>query len=521
MRSKPSCAPGLISHVFSTSSLAVFILSKAWHEETMTSPIFESATEPQNLIDGTWRPSLSGEVFTHVSPCQGTLDVSVPSSNLIDVVQMIQAMNRAHTAWMKEPKEDRITRTRTMLSSFLSKIEIHREELAGELAIDIGMPLKTGLSRALPGTIEILKESLRIFDENTKKPSAPPSGHAAVFLGWTDPITNFSRRIPMILAAGNGVCVKPSSTAPRAIFKVSELFRQAMQEANVPSGLFALLFGAGASAQVENNDEAVGPALLRHPGLKTIYWIGSTDHALKARDTAELHGKRFHFTGSGRNPAILFPGFDDGTLDEILANLASAIADPHGLGPYRPSRLFIHESIYKSSLESLAQKLSSLRSGSPLSKDTDLGPLPRREIERFQNQTRLALSETGHKVVGGETEGEFAMPTLIRDLTNCSTLQSEELAGPWATAASFKYAHEALKYANTSPLGLAGFVIHPDTTKAQGVAEKLEAARVFFSTSVPWPRALTEPTHCVKHSGNGDDGIRAILEFSRWNARYF
>lgn len=475
----------------------------------------------QNLIDGVWRQSLSDEGFTHTSPRDGTPSVEVPSSNLIDVVQVIQAMNRAQATWIKETKEDRDTRTRQTLTSFLAKVEAQQKELANELAIDIGMPLKTGLGRALPGAIEILKDSLKIFEEALQTPRAPASGHAAVFLGWTDPITSFVRRVPMILASGNGVCVKPSSTAPRAIFKLSELLREAMQESQMPLGLFAVLFGSGAVAQAKGDEEAVGPALLRHPGLKTIYWVGRTDSALQAREIAEAHGKRFHYAGSGRNPAILFQGFETGAHDQILTDLATAIIDPHALGPYRPSRLFIQESVYKPSLEALAAKLSAFQKGDPLSMDTDLGPLPQREIESFIKQTKMALSETGHKVVGGETAGSFAEPTLIRDLTNCSTLQSEELAGPWATAASFKYQHDALKYANTSPLGLAGFVIHPDASKASGVAEKLEASRVFFSSRVPWPRAVSEPTSAVKQSGNGFDGIRAVFEFSRWNSRYF
>ena len=487
----------------------------------MTSSRIGQEPTIQNLIDGAWRESLSEESFSHASPRLETPSAQAPSSNLIDVVQVIQAMNRAQATWIKETKEDRDLRTQKMLAGFLAKVEAHQKELAHELALDIGMPLKTGLGRALPGAIETLKETLKIFEENLKSPRAPASGHAAVFLGWTDPITSFIRRVPMILASGNGVCVKPSSTAPRSVFKISNLLLQALQDSQMPAGLFAVLFGAGAAAHAKGDEEAVGPALLRHPGLKTIYWLGRTDSALIAREIAEAHGKRFHYAGSGRNPAILFQGFEAGAHDVILSNLARAIIDPHGLGPYRPSRLFIQESVYKPSLEALASQLSAFKKGDPLSLDTDVGPLPRREIESFQKQTKLALSETGHKVVGGETSENFAEPTLIRDLTNCSTLQSEELAGPWATAASFKYQHDALKYANTSPLGLAGFVIHPDVSKATGVAEKLEASRVFFSSEVPWPRAITEPTSPVKQSGNGFDGIRAIFEFGRWQSRYF
>jgi acyl-CoA reductase-like NAD-dependent aldehyde dehydrogenase len=181
----------------------------------------------------------------------------------------------------------------------------------------------------------------------------------------------------------------------------------------------------------------------------------------------------------------------------------------------------VHESIYKDILVGFEARFRNFKIGDPLDIETDIGPLPKRETKSFTGQLQLALSETGRLVTGGQLEGGIPQPTLVRDLTNCSTLQGEELAGPWATVASFKYSHEAIKYANTSPLGLAGYVLHPDLEKANGIAEKLEVSRVFFSSQPSWPQAFTSDAPAVKHSANEPDGVEAIFNFSQWGSTHF
>lgn len=485
----------------------------------MTSPGNKTATENvvevRNWIDGVACLSQTGLFFQHDSPREESGSQEVPQSDLMDVVKAVQSMNHGINLWGKATQEERDQQIEKLLTQFRSALEDRSLELAEMIAIDTGMPLRYAENRSVKAAITLISEMSKLFSGQR----FPPAGNSAVFLGWTDPLLSFCRRVPMLIAAGNAVCLKPSSRAPRTASLAAKLFIQAMSDAGLPLGLFALLNGHG--AVTTSDQDAVGDALLRHPGFKNIYWIGRTDSALVARTTALEHGKRFHFVGSGRNPLILFQGLEAETQDRLLDRLALAITDPHSFGPYRPSRLFIQESIYKSVLESLAHKMSKLKVGDPFRPETEIGPLPKSEAERFDTQVRLALSETGHLVTGGHRNGLFAEPTLIRDLTNCSTLQSEELAGPWATIASFKYQHEALKYANTSPLGLASFVVHPEQAKARNVARKLEASRVFFSSEPPWPKALVEVSYPVKQSADGIDGLKGIYEHGQWTSTWF
>lgn len=473
-----------------------------------------------NLIAGEERKSSDEKTIEHVSVVGERDVVVVTNSGLLDVVAAIQSINRGQTVQAKLTTEERRFRFLKLIDVFAAEVEAAQNEISLELADDIGMPIKTSFRTSIPAALQILRETKKVYEDEIKNgtDASPGAGSSVVFLGAGDPLLSFCRRIPVILCSGNGVCVKPSSRAPRTIDFVSRLFLKSLRSAEIDLGLFAVLHGHGEGG---TNEDTVGEALLRHPGFKTVFWVGQTASALKAQAIAIQSEKRFHFVGSGRNPALIFQGYSSTDLDQHLDRLVSVAMDAHGFGPYRPSRFFVQESVYKDVVEALSQKISKLNVGDPFSPETDIGPMGTKEADRFEQQIKLALSETGRLVTGGGREGGRLTPTLVRDLTNCSTLQGEELSGPWATIASFKYAHEALKYANTSPLGLAAYVLHPDPEKARGVASKVEASRVFFASQPAWPEALTQRISPTKQSASSEDGLDAVFRFGQWRQYFF
>lgn len=479
----------------------------------MSSLIKSPVSSLTNWIDGKPAEPSDGQMFTHVPAREGSEIVQVPQSDVMDVVQSIAAMNRAQAAWGKETAIERSKRVTKALELFRSAILKNAEDLATMLAHDIGMPIRVARARSLPGSIGLVEAALAAQAE--LKFEAPSAGIIALLLGWTDPLTQFCRRVPLALVAGCPIVVKASSHAPLTLASVARLWIEATNEAAVPAGLFALLNGRG--------ENGVGEVLLRHPAVKTVHWIGRSEAALRAQrvvNEASIDSfKRLFFYGSGRNPAVVAAG-EGVDVKSLAATFARALTDTHALGPYRPSRFFIQDSIYKDFTDELKVALEALVVGDPLDPKTEVGPLPKREVARFDRQLAAALGETGKLVTGGVagSENGLVRPTLVRDLTNCSTLQGEELAGPWATIASYKYQHEALKYANTSPLGLAGYAIHPDAAKAESLASKLEVSRVFFQAEPPWPAPLITRAMPVKQSANVVDGFAEFLALHRWQA---
>lgn len=431
------------------------------------------------------------------------------NSGVMDLVQSVKGMNQAFTSFSKMETADRVKAVAGTLSDFKVRLEKNAEAIARNLEQAIGVPRVRVTGEMIPTAISLLGQLEEKFKNEVDLDEwfFPSAGHCAVFLGWTDPLVSFVRRIPVLFAAGNAVCLKPSRVSASAYALLGEFWQQSLEAGGLDKGLFQILHGQG------EGEDQIGELILRHPALKSIYWIGRTESALKARRIALEGEKRFFYSGSGRNPALIFPHPDEVVFETLLRKMAQTVMDPHGHGPYRPSRFFIQESVYKQSLEILVDELSKTeRAGG-------CGQLPESECVRFDQQTKLALSETGKLATGGQRDGRLISPTLIRDLTNCSTLQGEELAGPAMTAASFKYLHEAVKYANISPLGLSAYVLHPEREKRPSIARKLEVTRVLTAPDVPRATYLFLPASAVKLSQSGEDGLDPILSSSQWRSR--
>ena len=448
-----------------------------------------------NLIGGEWKPSQDGLTFVHRSLGESTDEALVSDSKLLDVVQAIASINRSNMSWLKEPEEARREKWLRSFQVFVEWMDRYRSQIIEAQRADTGQSLRSAELSFL-STIICLKQIEPLLHR-----ASLPVGTVGVILGATDPMLHICRRVWVALAAGNAAVLKPSSQTPRIARVLAEGFLHSLQAGGVPPALVSVLFGRG---QAPSGD-AVGESMVRHPGINTIVFVGSTEVSQRISPLVAESGKRFHFSTSGRNPIVIFDGFDS---TELARKLTPLLLDYQNLGPFRPSRLFIQETSYKPLLDALAKSFD---------EDRESRLMRPRLREQFYLQLHMALSETGKLVTGTSDRQMAVQPTLIRDLTNCSTLQQEELAGPWVTAASFKYQHEALKYANTSPLALAAYVLHPDLSRARRVAEKVEAARwVCWSQTSQiehrsiWPALALMEAPGLKQSGNVGDGIEQV-----------
>ena len=188
----------------------------------------------------------------------------------------------------------------------------------------------------------------------------------------------------------------------------------------------------------------------------------------------------------------------------------------HGAVCLRGSRLFVQESVYQPFLDLLKKSLQELQIGDPLNEQTELGPLANAEMKNSYAQAlQQTLSEKGKMLLNQlelPARGFFVAPTLTYDLTLCSTLQQDEVFGPYISAASFKYQNDAIKHANNSPLARAAYLWTSSLSKAQKVAAKIEASSVYVNcTSVQ--TESSEAVYSMKNSGLGAEGAQASLEF--------
>jgi acyl-CoA reductase-like NAD-dependent aldehyde dehydrogenase len=452
----------------------------------------------QNFIGNEFVDPNSKKWFAHLSPWSGAPSCDVPDSDLMDVVRAIQSANKAWTNWQKTEPRDRAP----YLESIARQLELRIVELAKVQSEDEGASEDFALSHSLPRAIEIFRSyARRLQDETTQSAATPravfqshrqPYGVVSVITPYADPFVTLAARVAPALAAGNAMIVKPSEFAPRSAHE----FAVCMAASGLPTGVFNLVQGRG---------EAVGQSLATHPGLSMISFTGSTAVGRQIFVQSAEFLKRTHLAMGARNPVIIFGSVD---LAKMMPAIVQATIPFQGATCLRGSRIFVQEAIYKEFLEAYKIAVEKIA--------PKIGPLNRAaHRDQFHAAVAQATSENGKLLFGGsndERPGFFVAPTAVFDLTNCSTLQQEEVIGPFVTISSFKYQHDAIKQANTSPYGQAAYLFEPNGAKALRVAQKLEAGRIFINSPGPIFNGSIA-SGGLKTSGLGREGANELLEF--------
>ena len=472
----------------------------------MTQPTLKQFS---NFIGGEFQQPSTAKWQTHLNPWTGQPTGEWADSGLLDVVRAIQAGNQAWTTWQKVEASQRAV----ILEAISDELAKRASELAEIQSRDEGSPVASALSTSIPRAVSIFKAYARniasetqvsaVSDKSISFTNRLPHGLVAILTPFADPFVQLALKVAPALAAGNVIVCKPSEHSPEC----AQAFCEVLVAAGVPKGVFNLVQGRGGE---------IGPVIASHPGLQVISFTGQTETARTVqRDAAEML-KRTHFSLSGRNPVIVFGGVD---LKKMMPSIVAHTMHFQGSTCLRGSRLFVQESIYKEFLELYQAEVEKLDPAT-------LGPLNNEGLRaKFISACALASTEKGRSLVGGAekpenlpaefSEGVFVRPTAFADLTLCSTLQQEEIIGPFVTISSFKYQHDAIKQANTGPLGLAAWVYEAQGAKAMRVAQKLEFGRVFLNSPGPSKIQLEErlPYSSLKTSGLGREDMTGHLEF--------
>jgi acyl-CoA reductase-like NAD-dependent aldehyde dehydrogenase len=466
-----------------------------------------------NFIGGEFVEPSTKSWFEKLAPSTGSAIAEVPDSDLLDVVRAIQSANKAWTTWQKTEVNQRVD----LLLAIAEGLAKNSERLARLQSLDEGSPLQYALKTSLPRASELFRHYARLIQTGQEKSLVGgrevfsshrlPYGVAAILTPWCDPFVNLASRTAASLAAGNVVIAKPSELAPQS----AQAFAEVLHSAGLPSGVFNLVQGRGDKA---------GRALVGHPGISLISFMGQSATGREILGQSGEFLKRTHLALGARNPVLVFAGVD---LKKAMPAIVSSTMSFYGQTCLRGSRVFVQETIYDQFLESYQAEVAKLKVGDPLSDQTSLGPLISRELRtHFEAAVEQSASEKGKVLFGGSglpegldgslSKGFFVRPTAVFDLTLCSTLQQEEVVGPLVTIASFKYQHDAVKQANNSPLGQAAYVFEPQGAKALRVAQKIEAGRIFINPSGPlWDERMEFGG--LKTSGLGREGGEELLNF--------
>ena len=462
------------------------------------------------LIGGDRITNTSGGYHAHIYPATGQPNATVPLAGAADIDRAVAAAWEAHREWMSLT----VDRRRDLLIDLADAVHENLDELARLNVHDYAVPI------SFAATALLLERFLRYYAGYVDKPhgsSTPvdwsfdvnlierePYGVVGVITPWNGALAVTASCVAPALAAGNAVLLKPSEVAPLASLRFGELCTQV----GLPAGLVNVV-PAGPEG---------GEALVRHPGVRKIFFTGGGGTARKVLQSAAVNLTPVVAELGGKSANVIF---DDADLD--AAAMLSAHQGPlmqSGQSCACASRVLVQESVYDAFLEKFIGVIQASTIGDPLDPAVVFGPvISQGAVDRILGVIDEAVTNgagellVGGKRLGGElAQGFYLEPTVFGGVDNASALAQTETFGPVVSVMRFCDEAEAVRIANDTPYGLNAFVQTTDLGRAHRVARRLEAGSVWinkFSDISPGG-----PYGGYKQSGFGrTGGLEGLHEF--------
>ena len=444
------------------------------------------------FIGGKFVAPKAGKTFTTINPATEEVLAKIAYAEKSDVDKAVKAALEGLKVWSKMAPSER--------GKYLYRIARIMQERAREFAVletmDNGKPIRETRDVDIPlaaahffyhaGWADKLEHAG--VGHNPK-----PYGVVGQIIPWNFPLLMLAWKIAPALATGNTVVLKPAETTPLTAL----LFAQVCQQAELPAGVVNIVTGDGAT----------GAAIVNHSGISKIAFTGSTDVGkLIARSVAGT-GKGLTLELGGKGANIVF---EDAPLDETVEGIINGIFFNQGHVCCAGSRLLIQENIQDELLEKLKRRMSQIRLGDPLDKNTDIGAINSRE--QLEKITELALSgdaegaERFSAACSIPAKGFWYPPTFFTGVTQAHRIAREEIFGPVLSVISFRTPQEAIEKANNTPFGLSAGVWTDKGSRILWTAKHLRAGVIWANTFNKFDPA--SPFGGYKESGWGREGGR-------------
>lgn len=438
-----------------------------------------------------------GDSITTISPATEKPIAEIAHANAQDVSVAVAAARTAHdTVWSRMSGTDR--------GKYLFRIARLIQERAREFAVaetlDNGKPIRETRDVDIPLVAAWFFHYAGWADKLEWAgvgPNPKSLGVAGQIIPWNFPLMMLAWKVAPALAAGNTVVLKPAETTPLTAL----LFAEVCQQAGLPAGVVNIVPGLG---------EVAGAALVGHPGINKIAFTGST--AVGRHIARSLAGTDVALTlelgGKGANIV-----FDDAPVDEAIEGIVRGIYFNQGHVCCAGSRLLVQENIHDEVVEKLTRRISTLRVGDPLDKNTDIGAINSREqLDRISALVSQGEAEGGVRWsldCEVPAKGFWFRPTVFTGVSTSNTVAREEIFGPVLSVLTFRTAEEAISKANNTPYGLSAGIWTNTASRMLRIADELRAGVVWANTFNQFDPA--SPFGGYKESGYGREGGRQGL----------
>jgi len=449
------------------------------------------------FVDGEFVDPAAGGSFKTVNPATEEVLAEVAEAGPADVDRAVAAARRAHReVWGPMPGRER--------AKYLFRIARLLQERGRELAVletlDNGKPIRESRDGDVPLAAQWFFYHAGWADKLEHAghgPDPQPLGVAAQVIPWNFPLLMLAWKIAPALACGNTVVLKPAETTPLSAL----VFAEICQQADLPPGVVNILTGAGDT----------GAALVAHDDVDKVAFTGSTDVGRAIAQAVAGTHKKVTLELGGKAANIVF---DDAPLDEAVEGIVNGIFFNQGHVCCAGSRLLVQESVADDVLERLRRRMTTLRVGDPLDKNTDVGAINSAEqLAKIRELTAVGDEEGAERwsaPVELPTSGYWFPPTVFTGVSQAHRIAREEIFGPVLSVLTFRTPDEAVAKANNTPYGLSAGVWSDKGSRTLWAAGRLRAGVVWSNTFNKFDPA--SPFGGYQQSGYGREGGRHGLE---------
>ncbi len=443
----------------------------------------------KNYINGVWVESVSSETIEVTNPATQEVLAKVPfgEATKTDVAAATKAASDAYNQWRNVPVMKRVQ----VLYKLKSLVETNIDELAEIITIESGktraesigeiqraienIEVACGTPMLMAG--DFIEDIASGIDEMMIR---QPVGVAACITPFNFPSMIVFWFLPYAIATGNAFIVKPSEKVPLTMMKIFEFIDQL----DLPKGLLSLVHGGKDSVD----------AILEHPEIKAISFVGSTPVARYIYSKGTANGKRVQAQGGAKNPVLILPDADVEMSAKIIADSVYGCAGQRCLAASTIITVGDEKGEIK---EAIYESVTSRTTGFGLDQGVHMGPVITAESKtRIERLIAQGVSEGANLLLDGRNpsisgydNGNFLAPTILENVALDKELIKTEIFGPVMSLISMKTIEDAIKFVNSGKYGNMACLFTSSGASARKFRNEANAGNIGINIGVAAPMA--------------------------------
>ena len=453
-------------------------------------------------INGSWVEPVSIEQIEVLNPATEEILGRITAGTKEDVDEAVKAATHVFEVYSDFSKDQKIA----IFESIIKEYEARLPEMAEIISDEMGAPMwLSNVAQAASGlghfktTLNYLKSFEFEKDDDGFTLRKEPIGVVGMITPWNWPINQVSTKVASALAAGCTMVLKPSEISPFCAMLLAEI----LDASSLPKGVFNLVNGYG---------PIVGAALSEHKSIDMMSFTGSTRAGIAVAQASAKNVKRVSQELGGKSANIIL---DDANIEKAVAAGVSHCFLNSGQSCNAPTRMLVSEANYDLAVSVAKEVAEKTIVGDPKDENTRIGPISNKtQYEKILRLIQIGIDEGASLITGGVErpdgleKGYYVKPTVFADVTNDMTIAKEEIFGPVICLIKYSSEEEAIKIANDTEYGLAGYV-QGEISHATEVARQIRAGQITINGG---NRENAAPFGGYKMSGNGREHGRIGLE---------